>query len=228
MGTGVLVLWSMLCWASMLLYTNSTTQNELFAGYNLVLESVAAQFILIHLEIQLGVYGPVPVLLLGSKSSAPYAYIDDQGQLQISSQVTDLPAYALKKRDCYLQLNTSELHIGSSLYLGVMAPDRPLQGVALYFTVSAHGNYYTDGTLCPGDCTSRGICEKGLCSCYEPWGDIDCSLRIAILDLKQEYDLMVGSDAYRYFTPNYLYSSDIHLRLRSLQGNVQLVVSFGW
>lgn len=228
MGAKVLVLWSMLCWASLLLYTNSTTQNVLFSGYNLALESVATDFILIHLVVQLGSFGPVPALLLGSKSSAPYAYIDNKGQLQTSSQAADLPAYALKKRDCYLQFNTSELHIGSNLYLGVMAPDRPLQGASLYLTVSGHGKDYTDGDLCPGNCTGRGTCAEGVCRCYEPWGDVDCSLRITYFDLKQEYNLMVGSDTYRYFTPDYLYRSDIHLSLKSLQGNILLLVSFGW
>lgn len=223
----VLILWLVGCQASLMLYSNSTTQSVFFASYNFALSSVASHFILIHLAIQLEASGAVPVLLISSKASAPYAYLDSTGQLQMGAQEADLSAYAFQKTDSYLQLNTSGLHVGANLYLGVMMPERPMLGIGLLLTAEGHGKNQADGDVCPGNCSARGTCQEGLCKCEKPWGDIDCSLRISYLDIGQSYDLIVGSSTYRHFTTIYVYSSAVHLNLKSLQGNAQVYISFG-
>lgn len=223
----VLLLWLAGCRASVMLYANSTTQSVFFASYNVALSSVASHFMLVHLAVQVGVSEAVPVLLIASKASVPYAYIDSIGGLQMGAEVADTSAYAFQKTDSYLQLNTSGLHVGSSLYLGVMAPERPVLGVGLDLTVQGHGKDQLDGEVCPGSCYGRGKCLEGVCTCEKPWGDVDCSLRISYLDMGQQYDLIVASSAYRHFTTNYVYSSAVHVSLKSLQGNARVYISFG-
>ena len=223
----VLLLWLAGCRASLMLYANSTTQSVFFTNYNFALSSVASQFILIHLAVQGDASEAVPVLLIASKASVPYAYIDSMGALQMGCEAADTPAYAFPKSDSYLQLNTSGLHVGSSLYLGVMAPERPVLGVGLDLTAEGHGEGHLDGEVCPGNCSARGKCQVGQCTCDKPWGDADCSLRISYLDMGQQYDLIVASSAYRHFTTVYVYSSAVHVSLKSLQGNAKVFISFG-
>lgn len=134
-----LVLWLVTCQASLMLYSNSTTQSVFFSSYNFALSSVASNFILIHLAIQLGASEAAPVLLISSKTSVPYAYLDSTGQVQMGAEEADLSAYAFEKTDCYLQLNTSGLHVGANMYLGVMMPERPMLGIGLLLTAEGHG-----------------------------------------------------------------------------------------
>lgn len=210
-----------------MLYSNSTTQVAFYQAYTFSLTTVGSNYILIHLEVLIAATEARGVLLVGSKEAPPFAYIDTTGKLQTGCQYADLPGYSLKKTDSFLQLNTTDLHIDSKLYLGVMAPDRPAMGLNLQITVQGHGDWYIDGDLCPLDCSERGGCMEGQCKCDKPWGDVDCSLRISYLDMGQKYDLIVSSDSYRYFTTIYGQSSTVHLSLTTLQGNAVIFVSFG-
>lgn len=80
--------------------------------------------------------------------------------------------------------------------------------------------------MCPMACSDRGNCEDGKCVCQAEWGDVDCSLGIAYLNVGNKYELIVESQGYRYFTTVYE-TKVFRMNVNLVQGSVEALVSLG-
>jgi hypothetical protein len=105
---------------------------------------------------------------------------------------SDVEGWALQSTTHYLQItNTSQPLYSSPSFLGLYTESWPAQGFIL--TITFHSIINSDGSLCPGNCSSNGLCNAGQCACGEMWGGIACSAPLLPALLDQPLALILNS-----------------------------------
>jgi len=206
------------------LFRNASEQTLVYASYSFPLQ-VAFPFVLLHLSVE---PTSLSCLLVAGKERPPRAYQDSHGELQASYEAADLTSFALGRSEALVQLNSTGMQKEATVYLGVLLPERPVQGAHVLLEAVGHSKSHTDGELCPLDCSQHGTCAAGVCQCEMPWADQGCNLKVAYLELGQNYDLIVPPSTYRFFSTRYSQQSTLQLSLSRLQSDVRLFVSFGY
>jgi len=201
-----------------LLYQSVTKQSEEYENYSFVVPSTPFPFALLHLNVS---PSSLACLLVVGIQRPPSVYLET-GKLQGNYEAADLTSFALGRSEAFVQLNIWEAQANTTLYLGVLLPERPIEGVSVLLEAWGHS-----GELCPLNCSQHGVCSMGVCECRQPWVEQDCSLKVAYLELGQNYDIIVPPGTYRFFTTLYNSQNTLQLSLKRQQSDAQLFVSFG-
>lgn len=202
-----------------LLYRNATEQTLVYGNYSFVLPHTAFPFVLLHLSV---IPSSLACLLAVGTEFPPSVYQDEGGQLQGSYDEADLTSFALGRSESFVQLYIKDLLDNATLYLGVLLPERPLEGAKVVLEAMGHR-----GELCPLGCSQHGSCFMGVCQCTQARTEQACSLKVAYLELGQNYDIIVPPGTYRFFTTSYSSRSTFQLSLQREQSDAQLFISTG-
>ena len=219
----ILVLLSLV--GAQVLYRNASEQSLAYGVYSFVVPHVSFSFVLLHLTVE---PSSLSCLLLVGKDRPPRAYQDGNGELQANYEAADLTSFALGRSEAFVQFDSTSMLANATVHLGVLLPERPIQGASVLLEALGHSNRHTDGELCPLDCSQHGTCSVGVCRCELPWADQDCNLKISYLELGQNYDLIVPPGTYRFFSTLYSQQNTLQLSLNRLQSNARVFVSFGY